>query len=205
MLNHQEGVSQFKLKLNFANHPNCEEILALERWRAILYRINLVGEYPINKVGFGNLSSRSSGNSFYITGSQTGSLQHLKKEHYCHVISCDIDKYKVEASGMIPPSSETMTHFSLYSAHSEINCVFHIHHPQIWKMLIEQNAFVTPASINYGSKELTTWISENISLDKQGKIVMKGHQDGLIYFGPNPQQVGQKVLEDYRKIRLVLS
>jgi hypothetical protein len=79
--NRDEGVIKFKLTLKRAPAPEMIQVIALEKWRALLFKLGLIGEYPIDKIGYGNLSSRLQKKSFIITGSQTGHLAHLQAHH----------------------------------------------------------------------------------------------------------------------------
>src|SRR5690606_14986939 len=92
---------------------SADEYVDVEKWRAILFRMGLVGEYPNTTVGYGNLSKKISGsdNQFIITGSQTGRFPHLNGKQYTRVLKCSPDKATIEAQGPIAPSSEAMTHY----------------------------------------------------------------------------------------------
>ena len=171
-------LNKFKLTLKRASPPAPAEVHALEKWRALFYKLHLIGEYPNEKIGFGNLSYRlPDKRGFIITGAQTGHIVHLQPHHYSRVVQCDLIKGHVLAEGVIAPSSEALIHYGLYEADSEINYIFHVHHHRLWEYLQANGPEV-----------------------QKGIIVMKGHQDEIIAFGPSADEAGKLVLDLYRKI-----
>jgi ribulose-5-phosphate 4-epimerase/fuculose-1-phosphate aldolase len=195
-----EGVIKFKLTLKRAPAPEMNQVIALEKWRALFFKLNLIGEYPIEKVGFGNLSSRLLKNSFIITGSQTGHLPHLQAHHYTKVIECDMKKGVVSAEGLIPPSSESLTHFGIYEANPVINHVFHIHHEVMWKKMIESNYDAISEIIPYGTIEMAEATQQLIGSRTSGIFAMKGHDDGIVSYGTTSEEAGKIILDVYRKL-----
>ena len=198
--NRDEGFIKFKLTLKRAPAPEMNQVIALEKWRALLFKLNLIGEYPIDKIGYGNLSSRLSGRSFIITGSQTGHLAHLQAHHYTKVIDCDLKKGSVTAEGLIPPSSESLTHFGIYHANPAIQYVFHVHHQKLWELLKAGPYDAIDEDIPYGTQEMAE-AARNLLGDKtSGIFVMKGHDDGIISYGTTAEEAGKYILELYRKL-----
>ena len=195
-----EGVIKFKLTLKRAPAPEQAQYIALEKWRALFYRLGFVGEYPNEKIGYGNLSSRMPKKSFIITGSQTGHLPHLQAHHYTRVIECDLKKGSVTAEGLIPPSSESLTHYGIYEANSAIQCVFHIHHPQLWEMLSNSDVDFIDEEIQYGTQEMATAAQAILFQKSSGVFVMKGHEDGIISYAPSAEEAGKNLLDLYRKL-----
>lgn len=196
-----EGIIKFKLTLKRAPAPEQTQVIALEKWRALFYKLGLVGEYPNEKIGYGNLSSRLQKKSFIITGSQTGHLAHLQAHHYTKVSECDLKKGSVTAEGLIPPSSESLTHFGIYEANPAIHYVFHVHHPKLWEILHNRNEcdFI-PADIAYGTLEMALAAQEILQDKSTGLILMKGHEDGIISYGPTAEEAGRNLLEIYRSL-----
>lgn len=199
-MNRDEGVIKFKLTLKRAPAPEMNQVIALEKWRALFFKLGLVGEYPIDKIGYGNLSSRLNKKSFLITGSQTGHLAHLQAHHYTRVIDCDLKKGFVTAEGLIPPSSESLTHFGIYEANPNIQYVFHVHHQGLWKMLKEGPYDYIGDDVAYGTQEMAE-AAQSLLWDKNyGVFVMKGHEDGVIAYGGSAEETGRVLLELYRKL-----
>lgn len=196
-----EGVIKFKLTLKRAPAPEMNQVIALEKWRALFYRLGLIGEYPNEKIGYGNLSSRLQKKVFIITGSQTGHLPHLQAHHYTKVIDCDLKKGQVTAEGLIPPSSESLTHFGIYEANSQIQCVFHVHHSDLWNLLKnDPDVDAISSEVSYGTAEMAEAAQDLLKEKSSGIIVMKGHEDGIIGFGTSAEETGKLILEVYRRL-----
>ena len=195
-----EGVIKFKLTLKRAPAPEQTQFIALEKWRALFYKLGLVGEYPIDNIGYGNLSSRIQKKTFIITGSQTGHLAHLQAHHYTKVIDCDLKKGSVTAEGLIPPSSESLTHYGIYEANPAIQYVFHVHHPKLWKLLQQEDYDFIDEGIQYGTQEMANAASELLKDKTSGIFVMKGHEDGIISYATNAEDAGKNLLDLYRKL-----
>lgn len=196
-----EGVIKFKFTLKRAPAPEMNQVIALEKWRVLFYRLGLIGEYPIEKVGYGNLSSRLSKKIFIITGTQTGHLAHLQAHHYTKVIDCDLKRGQVSAEGLIPPSSESLTHFGIYEANEDVQFVFHVHHGDLWRFLMsEPDVDSISENVPYGTTEMAEAASHILRNKSTGLIVMKGHEDGIIAYGNSAEDTGKIILEAYRKL-----
>ncbi|WPU65965.1 class II aldolase/adducin family protein [Peredibacter starrii] len=198
--NRDEGVIKFKLTLKRAPAPEMNQVIALEKWRALFFKLALIGEYPIDKIGYGNLSSRIGKKTFIITGSQTGHLAHLQAHHYSKVIECDLKKGSVTAEGLIPPSSESLTHYGMYEANPNINYVFHVHHQKLWEMMCNGPFDYISDDVPYGTQAMAEAASQLMGTKTSGIFVMKGHEDGIISYGATPEEAGKIILELYRKL-----
>jgi ribulose-5-phosphate 4-epimerase/fuculose-1-phosphate aldolase len=197
-----EGIIKFKLTLKRAPAPEMVQVIALEKWRALFYKLGFVGEYPNENIGYGNLSSRLDRQSFIITGSQTGHLPHLQGHHYTKVIDCDLKKGSVTAEGLIPPSSESLTHFGIYLANSAINYVFHIHHLKLWELLKAGPFDSIAEDIAYGTQEMALAAQLLLQNKSSGILVMQGHEEGVIAYGTTADETGKIILDLYRKLGL---
>lgn len=197
-----EGVIKFRLTLKRAPAPEMNQVIALEKWRVLFYKLNLIGEYPNEKIGYGNLSSRLTKKSFIITGSQTGHLPHLQAHHYAKVIECDLKKGSVTAEGLIPPSSESLTHYGIYEANPDIHYVFHVHHAKLWEMLNNGPYDFIRENVGYGTLEMAHEAQALLAGKTNGIFVMKGHEDGIISYGSTAEEAGKNILELYRKLTL---
>ncbi|MDA8793927.1 class II aldolase/adducin family protein [Bacteriovoracaceae bacterium] len=194
-----EGVIKFNYELIPAPPIELHEYQELENWRKKLFKLKLIGEYPIEKVGYGNISKRTdhSPNSFLITGSQTGHHKDLKGDHYTLILNADLQKQNVTAKGPIKPSSESLTHFAIYKASLEIKYVFHAHSAAIWKYMVEHNNDFdqTSENIGYGTLEMAEQVQSLIGNKTYGTIVMKGHQDGIIAYAKTPEECGSLLID----------
>lgn len=168
------------------------EYAVTEKYRKILNNLNLIGAYD-DGLGFGNISrrkdytrlKRTERPQFIITGTQTGHLKDLTGEHYTRIIDFDIQAFSITAQGSVRASSETATHASIYEMNPYIGAVIHIHHKAVWKNMIEDGYPSTGKWIPYGTYEMAVSVKECIGDTTQGLIVMKGHEEGVIAYGPN--------------------
>ena len=137
-------------------------------------------------VGFGNLSIRFRGTEFLISGTATGAVPVLSPDEYCVVSSFDIARNFVVSSGPIEPSSESMTHGAVYSCSPGANCVIHIHSRAIFDGMIRDNYPATPESAAYGTPEIAIALGKCVQETGKGEgvIVMAGHDEGVIAYGP---------------------
>jgi len=191
-----EGVIKYN-NSSFSLEPplKAHQIEDLESWREKLFTRNLIGEYPTEKVGFGNLSCRmKNGNHFIITGTQTGKHPKLLPEHYTTVTEVNLGKKSVTAKGPIQASSEALTHAAIYQCGPEILAVFHIHSKAIWEGMIKDQLPSTQKSTPYGTLEMAVEVQSLVGSQKSGVIVMKGHQDGVIAYGSSLNITGNLIL-----------
>lgn len=184
-----------------------EEYEALEYWRSKLFQLKLIGEYPKEKVGYGNLSWRKNYRhlrpierpQFVISGTQTGALAHLSGEHYARVIDYHLEENKISTSGPIQASSEALTHASLYEISKRIQAVFHIHDTVIWEGMLRDQMPATPKDIPYGTVEMANYVKTLFPSTHEGLFVMAGHQDGVIAFADSLDRAGELIVEVYKK------
>ena len=182
------------------------EYAVVERYRKILNGLNLIGAYE-NGLGFGNISVRKNylhlvkteRPQFIITGTQTGHLKNLTGEHYTRVVDFDIQAFSVTAQGVVRASSETVTHASIYEMNSSIHSVIHIHQLKIWKGMIAAGYPSTGKWFPYGTYEMAAAVKDCIGGLTQGLIVMKGHEEGVIAYGPNPGTTMHLIEKVYRQ------
>ena len=202
--NIDEGVIKYDRSF-FTHGPPLEACFyrELERWRAILYKYNLIGVTLPENVGHGNLSYREEGAElrFVITGTQTGKFPRLTGEHYTRVVGVDIEKLKLVVEGPIEASSESLTHGAIYQGNSQIRAVIHGHSLDLWNYMIKNNFSSTAEDTPYGTKEMAL---ETVELVKKGPpfglFVMKGHPEGVVSYGKNLNQAGQLLLDVLNQI-----
>ncbi len=197
-----EGVIKFNYNLTKSGPLDTSDFSEIEQWRHQLFQLKLIGEYPSDKIGYGNISKRHEGSTFVISGTQTGKYSNLSGEHYTLVTSCDLNAMRVESQGPIAPSSESLTHYSFYQAVEEIHYIFHIHDHNLWNYMIENKELATSETTPYGTKEMAMEVSTLIQNKSQGLIVMKGHEDGIIAFGSTAEITGQLILDLCRRYKI---
>lgn len=157
--------------------------------RTHLYRLSLVGSLP-NGVGYGNVSIRFLKNEFFITGTATGALPVLSPDEYCLIESFDLKQNHVVSRGPIQPSSESMTHGAVYQSCPGANCIIHIHSRAIFDGMVRDHYSSTPEDAAYGTPEIAAAIVNCVNeLNKdEGCIVMLGHDEGVIAYGPSVER-----------------
>lgn len=200
-----EGYIKFEL------HWQWEESIAglaledLQANRQRMFQQGFIGWDDVLGVGFGNISKRSAAKytEFIISGTQTGGLVSLESQHFCLVKDFDIQKNQIWCQGPIKASSESMTHAAIYAANDRYQAVIHIHHRQMWEYYYDQLPTTDPAA-TYGTPEMAEAIADITKdrfLPSTPMIIMGGHQDGIMVFGANLDQVSDTILEYYRMIK----
>ncbi len=192
-----DGVIKYSIAHQIAETPDFKHYKALESVRSNLFTLGVIGE--LDGVGYGNISIRyNNSKAFFITATQTGSRQTLDKEFYTYVYEYDFFHFKLFSKGLHKPSSEALSHALIYSLDEQIDAVIHIHSPELWQFMQEQNYLFTQAE--YGTREMVQEIKalyRNKDPFHNNIFVMKGHKDGIICFGKN-------ILEAQRKIFQIL-
>ncbi|MDF1696295.1 MAG: class II aldolase/adducin family protein [Saprospiraceae bacterium] len=191
-----EGYIKFNAEWEKSNHVGDSDIESLNLWRQKLYNVNLLGVYP-DGIGFGNVSQRSEGNKFYISGSKTGSVSNLSASDYAEVIDYKIQKNWVKCIGETIASSESMSHAIIYEHNPHINAVFHVHHLELWQKLLHKIP-TTPESAPYGSPEMANEILQLFSsthVADSKLFAMAGHREGLFSFGATLEEAGNVLLD----------
>jgi hypothetical protein len=173
----------------------------IEAVRSRLYALNLIGVYPDSGIGFGNISQRVSEKSFVITGTQTGDLESLHAEHYSLVEDFDDTQFYLKSSGASKPSSEALTHGTIYNLSSKIGAVIHIHSRKLWEFMLK-NEYLKTNDVPYGSQEMIADIKDLYAKNDldNAKFAMLGHEEGIITFGKDLQTAERellKILKDF--------
>ena len=187
----REGVIQFTCQQT-ARLPDYPEALIqlANTWRSLMLKKGWIGQTPgrYQGLGFGNLSLGFScpryPHAFLITASQTGHLPVLPATYWTRVVDASLAENRVLAEGSYPPSSEAMSHAALYQARADIQAVIHIHSPELWEKAQHQGVACTAAEIPYGTPQMAEALAHQAQASS-GLVVMLGHQDGLLAWGPN--------------------
>ena len=175
-----------KYNFNFqASKPLPNSLFSkIESVRERLFALNLIGVTD-EGIGFGNISERLTKDSFVITGTQTGALSKLQGEHYALIEAYNDKAFYLKSSGVIKPSSEALTHGTIYNLSSKIRGVIHIHSKEIWNFMLKQD-YLKTKNVEYGTEEMIDEVNRIFSainsLDNP-KFAMAGHEDGIMIFG----------------------
>lgn len=186
----REGVIKYRLGHRQTALPDDTDIRELNAWRSIFYQLKLIGGIAekYDGLGFGNLSRRlvPGKDEFIITGSQTGHLAVLGKEHYAIVRAASPEENSIQSLGSIRPSSEALTHAGVYRLDAGIQAVIHVHSPELWQNTDRLRLPSIPADIPYGTPEMARAVQalfDSGGLRDLPLFSMLGHEDGLVAFG----------------------
>lgn len=187
-MNESEGV--IKYRLNHCHAPLAAgiAIAELNAWRGILYQLNLIGQDPrrYGGYGYGNISRRLAAKTlqFVISGTQTGHLAQLDRHDYCVVTGASVQDNAIDSIGECRPSSEALTHASVYRQDAAVQAVIHVHSPVIWKQTDALQLAHTPADIAYGTPAMADAVTGVFKpWPRAGLFTLLGHEDGVIAFG----------------------
>ena len=185
----KEGVIKYQLHHTDAVLPEQLSIAELNAWRTVLFKLNLIGQDPLRYqgLGYGNISQRLNHSSeFIISGTQTGHLATLQKHDYCLITNAQPEQNQIYSQGLCKPSSEALTHASVYQHDHNINAVIHVHSPIIWQNTDKLKLAHTAAHIAYGTPDMANAVAELLSSNPKIPVfTMLGHEDGVIAFAEN--------------------
>jgi L-ribulose-5-phosphate 4-epimerase len=198
----QEGVIKYKLKHTQKPMHETISLSEINPWRTIIFRLGLIGQDPerYENLGFGNISQRLNANSsqFIISGTQTGHIEHLSPEYYCLVVNANPRKNSLQSCGLIKPSSESLTHASIYALDCDIQAVIHVHSPEIWRNTEALNLPHISADIPYGTVKMAIAVQQLFhsgGLHQTSLFTMLGHEDGVVSFGKNMQTAAWQLIK----------
>jgi L-ribulose-5-phosphate 4-epimerase len=193
----QEGVVKYTVKHETARIAFPAEMSDLLSWRRQLRTLGLIGA-DAQGIGFGNLSIRLHASPcFLITGSQSSGFNEVDQRHFAKVTVVDLDKNFLRSVGERPPSSEALTHAALYQVQGSIRAVVHVHSAEIWAACRDRLP-TTRNDVLYGTPEMAyemIRLHKRAALGGQGVVVMGGHQDGVIAFGPSLAEAAGEILK----------
>lgn len=183
-----EGIIKYQLYHQTTEPDPDWNIATINTWRTLLHQLELIGQRADRYMGYGygNISQRIHQEQFIISGTQTGGLAELSAQHYCLVEKADINHNRLYSSGPCKPSSEALTHASVYAQDPTIQCVIHAHNPDIWQATHKLQLAHTHQHIAYGTAEMAKAVSELFisgQLTQQPLFTMLGHKDGVVAFG----------------------
>lgn len=193
----QEGVVKYTVEHTTAKLSFPAEVQELFSWRRQLRTLGLIGADSLG-IGYGNLSIRLYASpSFLITSSQSSGFTEVDQRHFAKVTVVDLDRNFLRSSGELPPSSEALTHAALYQARSSIRAVVHVHSAAIWAACRDRLP-TTRDDVLYGTPEMgyeMIRLHKRAALGGQGVVVMGGHQDGVVAFGPSLAEATGEILK----------
>ncbi len=204
-MSNTEGVIKFQMDFTPAPALPWAQLRELNAWRRIMVMLELIGQTPerYSGYGFGNISCRLDADRapgcqhrFAITGTQTGGLADLTDSHYVVVTACYAEENRLVAAGPVQPSSESLTHGTVYELDDNIRWVMHAHSPHIWRNAAELAVPMT-ADVPYGTPEMAREVRRLFAesdVAVKGIFGMAGHEDGIVTFGHTAEEAGTVML-----------
>ena len=202
----EEGIIKFRMH-HTERRPLPESMIReVNQWRSRLFAAQLIGQDPsrYGGYGFGNISQRvgppdtgAHPCGFVITGSQTGGIVDLTVAHFALVVEAHPDRNTIVSEGPVKPSSESMTHATLYALDHRLMSVMHVHAPAPWRQAQELELPMTRPDVPYGSPEMSREVRRlfaETDVYARGVFAMGGHQDGLVAFGTTAAKAGGRLL-----------
>lgn len=194
-----EGAIRFRYTLDVpssADSIDTEHFTQLAAWRTILRQLDLIGRDPSRYDGFayGNLSVRDHADPqrFYVTASQTGGDADFDLAQLVRIDRWNAERFDVRATGVAPPSSESITHGMVYAADPTIAWVMHVHMPIIWGNARKLGLPATAEDVSYGSPAMANAVSILLHEHSGRPIVFAtlGHEDGVFVCGATAHETG---------------
>ena len=194
---YDEGYIKFDCRWTVEPALPPEAVADLVHWRQQLFAAGLIGYDEKFGVGYGNLSARTSPVvEFIITGTQTGHLPMLDGTHFARVTSCDIDANRVDCTGPVKASSESLTHAAIYQLDQKIKAIAHVHNDDLWQRL-RDHVPTTAADVAYGTPQMALEFKRlyyGADLRTEQVAVMAGHAGGLVSIGEDLAQAAERLL-----------
>ena len=197
-----EGVIKFNLSYQKSVMDDFD-ISELSAWRSTLKQLGLLGQETerYDGYGFGNVSIRC-GDGFVISGTQTGHLNNVTLADYALCESWDLANNAITASGIVKPSSESLSHAAVYDVHPEVMCTLHVHSPDICSLAEALSLATTQSSVAYGTPEMASEVRRLIvDMPLPGIFSMGGHEDGVFTFGRTIVEAGNLLISTLSKAR----
>jgi ribulose-5-phosphate 4-epimerase/fuculose-1-phosphate aldolase len=190
---------------------SCERVVAgitsfgklaeLNAYRRKLLDLRLIG-VDSNGIGFGNLSLRDGAtDDFYITGSATGGLHELMLADCARVVAYDFERNRVRYEGSAIPSSESLTHATIYESDTTAGAIIHCHDSELWAALLNQ-APTTSKTADYGTPEMAYEIMQlfrRTAVQNRKIFVMAGHEGGIVTFGKDLEEAFAVLMRERKK------
>lgn len=200
----REGVIKFDLahESGALRQGEREAVVRMLGWRGILQKLELLGADAAryDGLGFGNISHRCGPRSaprgaraFVVSGTQTSGHATATVDHFAVVTRWRVRDNAVVSRGPVRPSSEALTHATIFDEAPHAQCVLHVHSPLIWAAQRSLCLPATPAGIDYGTVEMadaTAALFLAGRVAETGLFVMLGHEDGVVAFGRTVDEAG---------------
>ena len=194
-----EGVIKYRLDYVPSALPGDADLDGLMRWFRRCRERDLIGRDPERYDGsaYGNISVRAQ-RGFVISGTQTGGEPALARDQLAWVVDFNVAENRLRAGGPARPSSEAMSHGQVYRALPHAGAVIHVHSPLLWGSATALELPATPPSAAYGTPAMAAAVHALLLADLNqsgGVFAMGGHEDGIVAYGSNVDEAGQRLLD----------
>jgi L-ribulose-5-phosphate 4-epimerase len=192
----EKGYVQFDCHHDDGAAPRGAAARELCTWRDRLHDAGLIGT-GADGIGFGNISVWTGPGTFLITGTATGGIPRLGTAHLTEVVAWDIDANRLRCRGPVVASSEALSHAAIYQVSPAACAVAHAHDARAWERL-RGHALTTDPRAEAGTPAMARAIQQALGLAgpaNTGILVMGGHPDGLLAFGPSLADAALQLLQ----------
>lgn len=194
----EDGYTKYQVRHHLGPAPEHAGLPTLEALRTWLFEVGGVG-ITEQGIGYGNVSLRRDKSSFIVSATSTGGIRKLGAQGYSLVTHWDIRANTLDCYGVKPASSEALTHGAVYEASPTVGCVVHIHSVDFFKKYLKQNVPATIPGALYGTTAMAESVAELVCKCPQaGSLVMTGHQDGILFYGPGVSEVETLLRKTYK-------
>lgn len=205
-----EGILRFQIEHStrpLDERTYGEVATALAAWREVMARLGVLGQDAIRYegLGYGNASARvppmgdvgRGRRRFLVTGTQTGGRLRVGLEDFCLVEGYDIARNQVTSVGLVPPSSESLTHAAIYDIAPAARFVLHGHAPEIWRHAAALGVPVTRPEAANGTTAMALDVQRlyrESTFSSTGILAMGGHEDGVLVMGRTASEAGETLV-----------
>lgn len=212
-----DGRTEGVIKFSCTHEPGVlspsarDAVAVLSGWRRILFDLALLGRDARRYDGaaYGNVSARvgpypgeRGARAFVISGTQTSDRAVVGEADFCVVTRADVRRNHVASHGPALPSSESMTHATVYDASPTIRAILHVHCPAIFRARLALPE--TAPHVDYGTPAMAHEVARlwrTSALPDVRVFIMRGHEDGVVAFGANVDDAGAALLKVLARAR----
>ena len=197
-----DGVIKYSSERIDGAVPATKALSQLNAARTRLFELGLIGAYP-DGIGFGNLSVRREGTQFVISVSATGAAHTLGDDQYCLVEAFSIERNWVRSRGVLPASSESLTHGAIYLANAAVQCVIHVHSRSLFDGLLAHGALHTAADTAYGTRAMANAVMQLVQDQPVLPVLfaMAGHDEGVVAYGADVASVTALLVDNLNRMK----
>ena len=206
-MKHDEGIIGFSVH-QVDGSPATEAFISeINLWRSHLRALELIGQSADRYGGYsyGNISRRlppydapPHARRFLITVTQSGGLDTLTAAQYAVVCETHAERNRLVVEGPGLPSSESLTHATVYAQSADLRWVMHAHSPELWTQSEALGILITRADVPYGSPAMSEEVRRlfnETDVMRKGMFSMGGHEDGIVAFGVTAEEAASVLLD----------